>query len=185
MRLFIAIPLQTALTSELSAIARQLQAEEDGLRWSAAESYHVTLQFLGTAGEEQYQCLVERLKQLRSPQVRIRTVALGFFDRAGVFFAAVDALPGLKSLQQAVSEATSWCGFVPEERPYHPHITLGRSKAKGRARPRPIEALRKKVGGLRNLSTFLADEFVLYESVTAPGGSLYQVRERFPLEAAE
>ena len=185
MRLFAAIPLSTALTGELSAIPMQLQAQEDGLRWSSAESWHITLQFLGDTPQEQYECIVARLGELRSPRVPVRLGALGFFDRAGVFFAGVDLTPGLVSLQQQVTGTTSLCGFVPETRPYHPHITLARSKAKGKARVRAMGALQARIRRLHSFTAFVAEEFVLYESVPAPGGALYQVRARFPFVAGE
>ena len=181
MRLFAAIPISSALTSELSAVSLQLRGEEDGLRWSSAESWHVTLQFLGDTGDEQYACMVARLRALRSPPVPIRLGALGCFDRAGVFFAGIDRTPGLLSLQQQVTESTSLCGFVPETRPYHPHITLARSKAKGSARIRDMQALQAGLRRVQKFTAFVAEEFVLYESVPAAGGSLYKVRERFSL----
>ncbi len=101
----------------------------DGLRWSAPESWHITLQFLGNT--PQYECIVARLRELRSPPVPIQLEGLGFFERAGVFFAGVGLTPELQALQQRVTAATGLCGFIPETRPYHPHITLARSKGKG------------------------------------------------------
>ena len=89
MRLFVAIPLGAAVVDELSAIRTRLQSREDGLRWAAAESWHVTLQFLGKTNEEQYECVVARLREVRSAPTPIALEGLGFFERAGVFFAGV------------------------------------------------------------------------------------------------
>ncbi len=130
MRLFAGIPLAAPVVDELSAISLRLRAPGDGLRWSTPESWHVTLQFLGSVNQEQYECIVARLCRLRLPPVPIRLDAMGFFDRAGIFFAGVSPTPELLSLQQAVTAATGVCGFVPETRPYHPHITLARTKGK-------------------------------------------------------
>ncbi len=185
MRLFVGIPISSVLAAELSQIVSSLQTAEDGLRWSASASWHITLQFLGQTRAEQYGCVVEQLQQVTSQPVPVRPAALGFFDRAGVFFAGVDRTPGLLSLQQAVNERLSHCGFVPETRPYHPHITLARSKSKGSARMREMHALDLRVRRLQTLTPFVCGEFVLYESVAAPGGSRYEIRERFPLAQLE
>jgi 2'-5' RNA ligase len=134
------------------------------------------LQFLGNT--PQYECIVSRLRELRSPAVAIQLEGLGFFDRAGVFFAGVNLIPELETLQQRVTAATGLCGFIPETRPYHPHITLARSKGKA---GRGLRELKSKIHREPKFSGFVADEFVLYESVPGPGGSRYEVRDRFTL----
>jgi RNA 2',3'-cyclic 3'-phosphodiesterase len=177
MRLFVGIPLEAKVVEELSAISMRLQSKADGLRWSALESWHITLQFLGNTTE--YECIVTQLRQLREPQVPITLEGLGSFDRAGIFFAGVSLTPGLRSLQQSVAAATGLCGFIPETRPYHPHITLARTKAKN---PKAMHELKAKLHREPKFSPFVAMEFVLYESLTKPGGSEYQIRERFSLD---
>jgi 2'-5' RNA ligase len=179
MRLFVGIPLATEVIEELSAVSMRLQTSEDGLRWSASESWHITLQFLGNTPA--YECIVARLKELRSPPVPVKLEDLGFFERAGVFFAGVRLTPELAALQQRVTAATGLCGFVPESRPYHPHITLARSKSKG---VKALRALKGRIHREPRFSGFVAEEFVLYESVPGAKGSHYEVRERFPLSAA-
>jgi RNA 2',3'-cyclic 3'-phosphodiesterase len=91
MRLFVGIPLTAVVIEELSAISMRLQSQADGLRWSAPESWHITLQFLGNT--QQYECIVSRLRELRLPTLPIQLEGLGFFERAGVFFAGVNLTP--------------------------------------------------------------------------------------------
>ena len=179
MRLFVGIPLAEAVVEELSKVSLRFRAKDDGLRWSAPEPWHITLQFLGNTGQQQYECVVARLRELRFQPVPVRLEGLGFFDRAGIFFAGVAVSPELAALQQRVTAATSHCGFVPEDRPYHPHITLARSK--GKDGKHSLRRLEVRIHGQPNLGRFTAQEFVLYESVTHPGGSEYSIRERFPL----
>jgi 2'-5' RNA ligase len=180
MRLFAGIPLAAAVIDELSAISVRLRSNGDGLRWSAAESWHITLQFLGNTGREQCECTVARLGELRSPAVPIQFEGLGLFERAGVFFAGVGLTPELFSLQQRVTAATGVCGVIPETRPYHPHVTLARTKGKGRMRG--LHELKARIHRQPAFTGFVAEEFVLYESVTRPTGASYEVRERFRLD---
>jgi RNA 2',3'-cyclic 3'-phosphodiesterase len=178
MRLFVGISLATAVMEELSTISVRLQSSGDGLRWSAPESWHVTLQFLGNTPE--YECIVTRLRELGSPSLSIQLDGLGFFDRAGVFFAGVGLTPELQALQQRVTVATALCGFIPETRPYHPHITLARRKSK---ETHGLRELKNRIHRPPAFTGFVAEEFVLYESVPRPTGSEYVIRERFRLGA--
>ncbi len=180
MRLFVGIPLPAAAIRELTAITTRLQSAGDGLRWSRSESWHVTLEFLGNTSREQYECVAARLRELRSPPVPICLERLGCFDRAGVLFAGVKLAPELLRLQQRVKAATGICGFVADTRPYQPHITLARSKGKGRG----LYALKARVPAAPIFTRFVADEFLLFESFLGAGGSVYEVRARFPLGPA-
>ncbi len=180
MRLFIGIPLSKTVVDELVVFCARLRAHAGNLRWSAPESWHITLQFLGNAGPDQYACLTARLGEVHASGFAVQLAALGFFDRAGVFFVDVAVTPALIALQQSIVEATEPCGFAPEARPFHPHITLARSKRDDRGRQ-----LRQIQAGIRTqpaFTSFVAHEFLLYESHLSPAGSKYEVRARFPLE---
>lgn len=181
MRLFIGIPLAPAVTERLAGIRNRLERPDDDLRWSSPDSWHITLQFLGATTEAQYACIVEHLPKISAPVFSIRLQGLGFFDRAGVFFADVSLSPQLTRLQQLVTQATSPCGFEPEDRPYHPHITLARKKGQSgggfRDLKRRFEADRNAAPGF---PASTPSEFLLYESFPGPSGSRYEVRARFP-----
>ena len=200
MRLFIGIPLAAAVIDELAATVARYRRREDGLRWTAPETWHITLQFLGETNAEQYECLTARLGELRSQPVPVQLQGLGLFERTGVFFAGVKVSSQLLALQQRMIAATSKCGFVAETRPFHPHITLARSRAKNRekgsttpaSKDRPLgtpagirdqsglSGLKARIQRQPKFTRFAAQEFNLYESFPGPGGSRYEIRERYP-----
>ncbi len=158
----------------------RLQSHGDGLRWPVPESWHVTLQFLGDASPEQFDCTVAGLRKLHLPSVPVWLEGLGCFDRSGIFFAGVRLTPELLSLQKRVTAATRLCGFIPEARPYQPHITLARSKGKGQRLG--LSELKTKIRSQPSFTGFVAAEFLLYESFLGPAGSRYEIRERFALD---
>ncbi|MGO8757494.1 MAG: RNA 2',3'-cyclic phosphodiesterase [Terracidiphilus sp.] len=185
MRLFVGIPLADAVLRELAAVVARLRKAEGAgrpgaMRWTAPESWHITLQFLGNATEEQFECLRARLGEVRSAPVPARLGELGCFDRAGVLFAGVQVSPELAELQKRVAAATSQCGFAAEARVFHPHITLARAKGEGRGTG--LRELQGKVAGQPAFAGFTAREFLLYESHLGPGGAQYEVRMRVRLE---
>jgi 2'-5' RNA ligase len=181
LRLFIGIPLAAAAASDLAAAVHRLhsKAAPEILRWSAPESWHITLQFLGSTTLQRYECVTAHLREQRHPSVQIRLGALDTFDRAGVLFVDVPVTPELLALQQAVAAATAPCGFTLEMRPYHPHITLARRKGKGGGRE--LRNLELQIDPPPRFSSFTAESFVLYESIPAPEGSRYEIRETFTL----
>jgi 2'-5' RNA ligase len=179
MRLFVALPLAGPVLAELTRLTDRLRYRTAELRWSAPESWHITLQFLGNTTPEQYDCLIVHLAQLRSPPVPIHLAELGIFDRAGIFYAEVDLTPPLVALQQLVVAATTPCGFEPGARPFHPHITLARTKGPNRARD--LSSLQAATRARPEFPRLAASEFLLYESHLSSAGSTYEVRHRFPL----
>lgn len=180
MRLFIGIPISPAVTRQLATVRARLEQPAEALRWSAPESWHITLQFLGAATPAQCDCVVSHLREIESAGFSIQLEGLGFFDRAGIFFAGIQVSPALASLQKSVLAATTPCGFTPEDRPYHPHITLARN----RGREQGVRSLKPRVGPAPQFPAFIPHEFLLYESFPNPQGSRYEVRARFPLNAA-
>lgn len=178
MRLFLGISLSQQVSDELLAISLRYRSTDDGLRWSLPESWHITLQFLGTVSEQQYSCILPPLHALRHAPVAIQIESLDFFDRAGIFFAGVRLTPGLISLQQQITSATAHCGFAAEAHPFRPHITLARTK--GRRGSAGLHSLKTKIKREPAFSSFVSEEFLLYESHLAPSGSQYEVREHFP-----
>lgn len=177
MRLFVGIPLAAAVIGELAAVSARLKSKEDGLRWTAPDSWHITLEFLGNTAEEKYARLVERLRELHSPPVPVKLEELGFFERAGIFFAGVGLTPELLSLEQRVAAATGLCGFVHDARPYHPHITLARCKGESHG----LRELKARIQSQPAFTRFVAEEFLLYESHLSSSGAHYEIRERFKL----
>ncbi len=179
--MFIGIPLAEAVVEKLETVRARLYRRGDGLRWAARESWHITLQFLGETSAEQYACLVTNLGAVRMEPFVIGLDGLGCFDRAGVLFVTVRLTPALTALQQRVTTATEPCGFTPEKRAFAPHITLARGR--GHDDARRLSALATELRRPPQFSPFLAEEFVLYQSFPGPGGSRYERRERFTLNA--
>ena len=179
MRLFVGIALAGAVVRELESAVSRLRSSDSGLRWTEPDSWHITLQFLGNTTPEQYDCLMARLSEVRHEPVHVQLGSLGCFDRAGVFFADVAATSGLAALGRSVLAATGGCGFATETRPFHPHITLARSKGQGRGAE--LRAFAARMRGKPAFTPFTAREFLLYESHLGVERARYEVRGRFPL----
>ncbi|MGA9982671.1 MAG: RNA 2',3'-cyclic phosphodiesterase, partial [Acidobacteriaceae bacterium] len=119
MRLFIGIALSPEASDALRSVRIRFEPGSADLRWSQPESWHVTLQFLGSTTEAQFACVQEKLAAVKAAKVPVRIAGVGFFERTGIFWAGVELTRELLVLQQWVTAATRPCGFVPEERAYN------------------------------------------------------------------
>lgn len=180
MRLFVAVPMEAEARERVAGLSARLKKTIEGMRWSAPESWHITLQFLGNASVEQLEALQTKLCQVESPSFSVQLAGLDVFDRAGALVVQVSLSRELASLQEKTTTATAHCGFRAEARPYHPHITLARMQnaQRGQVR-RGVDAAQ---GDFPRLPRFVAREFCLYESFLGGEGARYEIRARFPLE---
>lgn len=178
MRLFLAIPLAGEATAQIFALAARLRRRDDGFRWTSPGSWHITLQFLGETAPAQSSCLAAALDAVRAAPVPIQFERLACFERSGVFVLEIHPAPELLALQQLVVAGTRRCGFLPENRPYHPHITLARARSAA-----GLAALRTRLQQPSALPSFTASAFNLYESFLSPTGARYEIRRSFSLVA--
>ncbi|RPH57171.1 RNA 2',3'-cyclic phosphodiesterase, partial [bacterium] len=101
---------------------------------------------------------------------------------ARVAWVGVEAPDELMTLQADVTRvAVEALGFEPEERPYHPHVTLARCPAPWRrdAVEKFTNAFTGAVG-----QPFVAFHGTLFESRLSPKGARYRAVEVFPMEGS-
>ena len=180
MRLFIGIPLAPEVIDALEKLSQSLRSAGDGLPLEFALTRGTSrCSFSEKPQAKRLAVSWARLRDVRSPAVPVQLDGTGFFERAGVFFAGVRVSAQMLGLENLVLAATAQCGFVAEDRPFHPHVTLAR--AKGDNRMKALRRLKQRVKENPGVPTFAATEFLLYEALLGAGGSRYEVRERFPL----
>jgi 2'-5' RNA ligase len=163
----------------LDAVGNVLgRLEVPGSRITRRDQWHLTLQFLGNRAD--LDTVAGALGELA---VRPGSVQLGDFGgfpkerRARVLWlGVVEGGSFLVQLAAAVGALLGPLGYPPEERDYHPHLTLARWKA-------PAD-LREAVAALETGPVGPAwpvDEVVLFESFTRPAGAEHVERARFRL----
>lgn len=132
-RTFIAAAISPEARQALEDAAGRLRQDiPKGVGWTKSQGFHVTLKFLGNIRPE----FVDRVSDslgapaARSTPFQLGLAGLGMFPnqrRPRVVWAGLGGdLEALSALYQAVEQAMTELGFAPEDRPYAPHITLGR-----------------------------------------------------------
>lgn len=112
--------------AKLAALARRV-TDEGGGRGVPAAHLHLTLAFLGDVPEDRVEAAKRVASGIRGPAFELALDRLGFFRRAGVGWAGPSCAPGeLVHLQSTLERALHSAGFLLEERPFAPHLTLAR-----------------------------------------------------------
>ena len=161
----------------LDQMHQSLREYRADVRWVAVSSIHLTLKFLGEVNPEIIPKLTESLddavKTHRS--INLRLHGLGGFPNLRnprVIWCGIDGETGnLEQLQQRVEAACVPFGFAPEDRRFHPHLTLGRVKSKSNLQPL-LDYI--KIGSDLE-SRFKAECFNVYKSTLRPQGAVYSV----------
>ena len=128
-RLFFAIEFPDSVRDQLAAAGKKLAAEAAGGRWTRAGNIHLTLQFLGDCPDL---WLPELEKILHQAAADIKPFPLTI-EGCGTFGRQHDILwlgvASQASLQLVAARLTSLLrqNQLPcEDRPFSPHITIGR-----------------------------------------------------------
>jgi 2'-5' RNA ligase len=139
MRLFIAVEIDEAVRAAASRAAEDVHARLSKLGpvavgWVRPESMHLTVRFIGEVGEDTCLELRSRLSTpLRTPAFDLAVSGVGVFPPRGpirvIWLGLPQGAEELVALHQEIEGRISGLGFAPEDRPFRPHLTLGRVKA--------------------------------------------------------
>lgn len=182
MRLFVAVrPPDDVLEAVEKAVSPARRAMI-GPRWTTADQWHLTVQFLGPVPDDEVSDVSRALESVSKIQpFPVRLGGGGAFPRISrgrvIWLGIVGGMEGMTELARAVNLALAPLGFEPEDREYHAHLTLARLRNPGDVAP-AVEALGDDPVG----SAFLASEVVLYRSRVVRSGARYEPISAVALE---
>lgn len=182
-RLFIAVRIETSekLLELLASFRKELK--EAKIRWTDPGSYHITLAFLGDTRENQIPAICTMLKAACSQgsAFELRLKGAGVFRNnrdPRVLWARLEHSAELDSLFIAVSSGLKAEGIGLEDRPFSPHLTLGR--VKHIPDTKALETLITRYSSTE-IQVQHVDELILYESILRPEGPVYKPLGIYPL----
>ena len=177
MRCFVAIELPQAIQQQLAGLQKALTAAAgSGVKWSRADHIHLTLKFLGEVPDGDISAVCETVRQVaaRYRPFDLEAAGAGCFPQRGaarVLWVGLKDVPAtLIACQEELELALAELGFAVEDRPFHPHLTLGRVKdyRAGHEMRRSIEPYARFEAG-----SFQADALTVFESVLQRAGPVY------------
>jgi len=154
--------------------------ESPEFRWQTSDQLHLTLRFVGEVERPLANDLADGLARVRAHRFTLRVSGVGTFEQrsAGALWAAVEPKAPLAALAAKVDRVCQQNGLPPEQRAFHPHITMARWKGR-----RTIE-VRQFLERARGLSSDLFDvsEFILFESRLSRHGAHYEPVSTYMLD---
>lgn len=181
-RLFAAVVPPSDVVASLETFVEPRRDAD--LRWTDAETWHVTLAFYGAVPDDRFEDLIAGLGRVagRRGPCQLRLAGAGAFPsvaRAKVLWLGVeDPAEALPTLAQGARTAGTRVGIEVARERFVPHVTLARTRV-------PLDVTR----WLRAVATYesrpwTATDVTLIESHLGQGPNgrpRYEVRDVFPL----
>ncbi|MBE9483188.1 MAG: RNA 2',3'-cyclic phosphodiesterase [Chloroflexi bacterium] len=132
-RSFIAIELPDELKQGLAQLQSRLKLDKQPwVKWVDPYSIHLTLKFLGSVAVDRISEITKAMEESAQgiPPFHLEVKDLGVFPNVRRVQVAWVGISGdvdkLGQLQQGIESNLAHIGFVPESRPFTPHLTLAR-----------------------------------------------------------
>ena len=189
-RLFIAIEFPHGIIRALdSVLAAFKQRRLEAVHWVGAKNMHLTVRFLGDTYPER----LELVKTMLAGECagynpfKLSIGGSGTFPNRGtprVIWVGIQAEPELGRLQTAIERGCRAAGYQAEERPFSPHLTLGRVSDRARSEEvsRVTRVIRETQVG--HVGECTVGFLTLFKSDLNPGGPVYTSLGRYKIGAA-
>jgi RNA 2',3'-cyclic 3'-phosphodiesterase len=170
-RAFFGLPVPEALGKELESYLGACAATAPDFRWVPAANLHMTVRFIGTVERAVVENIADRLAQrslvgFELGLGRVVTFRRGRLVRV-VWLQVSSGVEAARELAAQVEAECAAAGLTAETRPFQPHLTLARARARDGA---PLPPLPDPP----QLEPWRADELVLYRSLLGRAGSVYE-----------
>jgi len=186
LRAFIAITPPTTLQQTMAEVRQVFERLPLPWRWVTPDHIHLTLRFLGNVPDESVTRLHQAMEQAAQGQTAfpLRARALGCFPhpaRARVLWVGLDDhSQALGRLHERLMDVLTPLGFPPEDRPFHPHLTLARVQSR-----MPSSKLLSMLQTYqkRDFGEFLVTQLHLVQSQLQRGGALHTILRSVTLQS--
>ncbi|MCX7882050.1 MAG: RNA 2',3'-cyclic phosphodiesterase [Brevinematales bacterium] len=180
MRIFLAIDVDEECKRILAESLRPVQKKLQTLSWTTPEQWHITLAFLGEVTKEKVFTLQDELETIAISRFSLEIGGGGVFPHWGmprVFWAGVSESEEMRLLYTSLWKVLEHEGFSPENRDFHPHVTLARIKSS-------LSLEEKKLLQLVCIPQrwVNVEAFFLYQSELTPYGARYTKLRTYPLK---
>jgi 2'-5' RNA ligase len=183
-RIFIALKIiPGALLMRMHASLKALLGNEK-ITWVDPANIHLTLAFLGDTEDDLIKVVSIMLKKTCTGfgEFKFNLVGTGIFKNFNdprVIWIGIERNEKLLQLNNLIMTGLKDAGFKLEDRPYRPHLTLGRIKFL-----RDNNALKKALEKYQDkpIQQVHVEEVILYESILKPTGPVYKPIGKFSLK---
>ena len=171
--------LQTRLRRELAAAKTAGSSTARDVRWVTPDNIHLTLKFLGDVKSDKLPDLQRAVADAcaGAAPFTLSITGAGAFPntrRPNVIWVGVSGdVERAAALAQKIDDACAALGFAREERPFSPHLTLGRIKRDARPSDRHFIGEMIVNAHVGTFGELRVERVSVMKSELHPGGSVY------------
>ncbi len=175
-RSFLAIELPKPILRRIEEVQADLRSAHADVRWVSPEKIHLTLKFFGNIDESRIDSIFKSIEEpvRNTLPFSIKVQGMGAFPHLKnprvIWLGLVNGSQALTSLQEKVETQLDKIGFQPEDRPFHPHLTLGRTKS-SRGKDELVGRMEKHKE--EEFGDFQVEQVILFKSDLKPSGPIY------------
>ncbi len=183
-RSFLAIELPKLILKKIEEVQRDLRSTRADVRWVNPEKIHLTLKFFGNIEESRIDPIFKSIEEpiRNTPPYSIEVKGVGAFPHLKnprvIWMGLVDGKAILTSFQKQIETQLEKIGFQPEDRPFHPHLTLGRMKS-SRGKEEMVGRMEKHRE--EEFGDFPVERVILFKSDLTPSGPVYTLLREMKL----
>jgi 2'-5' RNA ligase len=182
LRCFIAVRIPESVKKAVAEAIDALRKSGADVKWVPAENIHITLKFLGSTDESVIEEIKESLYR-RASAYRPFFVGIsgtGYFPagrRPRVVWVGIEDGGHLANIQRDVEKEMVRFGYPEEDRPFSPHLTIGRVRSDKRMTEmlKRLDAYRETGFGEMEI-----DGITLMKSELRPAGAVYSSLAEIP-----
>lgn len=186
MRAFVAVALPKELWPKVKEVQERIEMTDADIKFTEPATLHYNLKFLGEITAEQAETVKRIISEtaLQFTPFTMHVAGVGAFPSNQyarvVWIGAKAGSQELKAMAELLDLRLSETGFKKEERPFEPHLTLGRVKS-ARNNPELIAVLRELEQ--TEIGNFKVEGVELFESKLGPEGPVYSTLYSAKLKA--
>ena len=183
-RSFLAIELPKLILKKIEEVQRDLRSTRADVRWVNPEKIHLTLKFFGNIEESRIDPIFKSIEEpiRNTPPYSIEVKGVGAFPQLRnprvIWVGLVNGKEILTSFQKQIETQLEKIGFQTENRPFHPHLTLGRMKS-SRGREEMVGRMEKHRE--EEFGDFQVERVILFKSDLKPSGPVYTLLREMKL----
>jgi 2'-5' RNA ligase len=186
-RAFIAVDLNPTIKRTIEDIQNHLKKSDCAVKWVRPENIHLTLKFLGDVNIKKINSLIQTLADLfcNTKPIETQLTQLGAFPnikRPRVLWVGLkDDKQNIVQLARSLEENLGKIGFQKDQKPFSPHITIGRLPA-----PKNIQALTQAISSytLPPAQAQTVQQVILYKSTLTSQYPIYKKLAKFDFHSS-
>jgi len=182
-RSFVALPIPGNIRDHLARLHESVPHAAGRVTWVKADAIHLTCVFLGDIEVDQVVPITAALEEAASSMESFVTCLDGvgafpnFRNPRTVWVGYEEGAREVVELKRRVDSALEPLGFEPDQRRFHPHVTLGRVKQQGDSK----EFEKAAASWVLPFENWITRNMILFQSELTKNGPIYSPLAHIPM----